>query len=142
MTILRYRASIAYITIVLLALTWGAVNLAIADDVLPTEKECNQLENPNAALKGWCIVIDREKGNCLACHQIVTDKWPMSLPQGGVIGPPLISMKHRYPDKDKLRAQIWNAQSGNPHSMMPPFGKYKLISEQDIDNIVEFLLTI
>ena len=142
MTILFYRASVAYVAIALFAATWVATNSVIADEVLPTVKECTKLENPDPALKGWCVVINRQKGNCLACHQIVTDKWPLSLPQGGVIGPPLNAMKHRYPDKVKLRAQIWNAQSGNPHSMMPPFGKYNLISEQDIDNIVEFLLTI
>ncbi|MCK4676092.1 MAG: c-type cytochrome, partial [Gammaproteobacteria bacterium] len=46
--------------------------------------------------KGKKLAFDRKKGNCLACHQI----------EGGTlagnIGPPLIAMKARFPDYDKL----------------------------------------
>ena len=51
-------------------------------------------------------------------------------------------MKQRFPDKAKLHAQIYDALTVNPQSVMPPFGKHKLISEEDIDNIVEFLQSI
>lgn len=120
----------------------GGINTAVAQEYLPTDKQCRSLENPDAATQGWCAAINRRKGNCLACHNIATNRWPSTLPPGGNVGPPLVSMKKRYPDKAKLRAQIWNALDANPHSVMPPFGKNKIISEQDIDNIVEFLLTI
>lgn len=143
MTTLFQRASTASVAIALLATAWTATDLAVADDhFLPTEKQCKKLENPDAAMKGWCVAINRRKGNCLACHQVVTDQWPAALPAGGNIAPPFVAMKQRYPDKAKLRAQIWDALSVNPHSVMPPFGKNKIISEEDIDNIVEFLLTI
>ena len=117
-------------------------NTAVAGDSLPTEKACASLENPDAALKGWCTSINRRKGNCLACHVVVTDKWPEALPPGGNIAPPLVAMKQRFPDRDKLRTQIWDPLSLNRYSVMPPFGKHKLLSEEEIDNIVEFLLTI
>ena len=112
------------------------------DDFLPTDKQCSKLENPDAATKGWCAAINRRKGNCLACHNIVTAKWPAALPPGGNIAPPLVSIKQRYPDKAKLRAQIYDALTVNPQSVMPPFGRHKLLSEEDIDNIVEFLQSI
>jgi sulfur-oxidizing protein SoxX len=51
-------------------------------------------------------------------------------------------MKARYPDKSKLRAQIWDATANNPNTIMPPFGKHKMVSEEDIDKIVEFVLTL
>jgi len=53
--------------------------------------------------EGKKLSFNRKKGNCLACHAI----------EGGAlagdIGPPLIVMKARFPDKSVLRAQIWNA---------------------------------
>ena len=113
-----------------------------AEDFLPTDKQCSDLENPDTATKRWCVAIDRRKGNCLACHNIVTPKWPAALPPGGNIAPPLVAMAQRYPDKATLRAQIYDPLSVNPQSVMPPFGKHKLISEDDIDNIVEFLQSI
>lgn len=142
MTTLFQRTWVASMVIVYAALAWTMPNMATAEDVLPTESQCRKLENPDAVMKGWCVTISRRKGNCLACHQVVTDKWPEALPPGGNVGPPFVAMKQRFPDKAKLRAQIWDALSVNPHSVMPPFGRHKILSEQEIDDIVQFLLTI
>ena len=51
-------------------------------------------------------------------------------------------MKARFPDKAKLRQDIWDMTSRNPHTMMPPFGKYRIISESDIDAVVEFMYSL
>lgn len=116
--------------------------VAVAGDALPTDKECKKLEKPDAATKGWCTMINRKKGNCVACHDVVTKKWPSALPAAGNIGPPLVSMKARFPDKAKLRAQIWDPTVTNPNSSMVPYGRHKALSEGEIDNIVTFLYTI
>lgn len=86
--------------------------------------------------KGKAIAFSRKKGNCLACHMMDDGKSP------GDIGPPLAAMKARFPDQKKLRAQIWDAQVANPDTRMPPFGKHKIISESDIDAVVEYLYTL
>ena len=83
--------------------------------------------------KGRSVAFDRKKGNCLACHMIQGGSLP------GNIGPPLIAMKARFPDKAMLRAQIWDATVKNPNSLMPPFGKHAVLSEGEIDLIVEFV---
>jgi len=127
---------------VLLAGNLAMMPAAVAGDSLPTDKECSKLESADAATKGWCTMINRKKGNCLACHDVVTKRWPSGLPASGNIGPPLVSMKTRFPDKAKLRAQIWDATVANPNSSMIPFGRNKVISESDIDNIVTFLYSI
>ena len=57
----------------------------------------------------------------------------------GTIGPPLIAMSARYPDKAKLRAQIWDATVANPQSVMIPFGKHKVLTEQEIDKVTDFV---
>lgn len=86
--------------------------------------------------EGKKIAFDRKKGNCLACHQIEGGDLP------GNIGPPLVAMKARFPDKSKLRAQIWDSTKNNPNSMMPPFGKHEILTESEIDKVVEFIYTL
>ena len=86
--------------------------------------------------KGQEVAFDRKKGNCLACHMIKDGVSP------GDIGPPLVAMKARFQDPAKLREQIWDPQIANPATRMPPFGKHKILSEQEVDEIVSSLLTL
>ncbi|MGV6827472.1 MAG: sulfur oxidation c-type cytochrome SoxX [bacterium] len=86
--------------------------------------------------KGKEVAFNRKTGNCLACHAIDDGVSP------GDLGPPLVAMKARFPDRAKLRAQIWDATATNPNSRMPPFGKHKIISESDVDAIVDYLYTL
>jgi len=86
--------------------------------------------------KGKAVAYDRKKGNCLACHMMDDGTLP------GNIGPPLVSMKLRFPDKAKLRAQIWDPTVTNPNSIMIPFGRHKVLSEEEIDQIVEYIYTL
>ena len=136
------RAGVALGVLASVFLGHSAGNVAAAEEFLPTDQECSGLKDADPATKGWCAAINRRKGNCLACHIVVTPKWPAALPPGGNIAPPLVAMKQRFPEKEKLRAQIYDALALNPKSVMPPFGKHKLLTEEEIDNIVEFLQSI
>ena len=91
------------------------------------------IASADAIADGKKVAFDRKKGNCLACHMIAGGSLP------GNIGPPLIAMKARYPDKAKLRAQIWDATEANPNSIMPPFGKHMILTEKEVDLITEFI---
>jgi sulfur-oxidizing protein SoxX len=88
------------------------------------------------AEKGKEVAENRTKGNCFSCHDYAGAVLP------GNIGPKLVNMKARYPDKAKLRAQIWDATKTNPTTMMPPFGKHHILTEKDIDAIVEWVYTL
>jgi sulfur-oxidizing protein SoxX len=90
----------------------------------------------SAADDGKKIAFHKKKGNCLACHKIAGGKVP------GNVGPALVNMKARFPDKKKLRAQIWDATARNPNTIMPPFGRHKILSDKEIDKVVEFVLTL
>jgi len=85
---------------------------------------------------GKIIAFDRSKGNCLACHVIDDGQLP------GNAGPPLMNIKQRYPDRKALRSQIWDATAKNPISIMPPFGRHRILSESEIDLIVDYLYTL
>lgn len=82
---------------------------------------------------GKKIAFAREKGNCLACHVIEDGEFP------GTIGPPLTNLALRYSTKQALKAQIWDATRFNPETSMPPFGKNKILSESEIDRVVDYL---
>jgi len=88
------------------------------------------------AAEGKKIAFNRKKGNCLACHMMSDGRMP------GNVAPPLIGMKGRYPDKSKLKAQIWDATVANPESTMPPFGKHNVLSDDELDKVVEFVWTL
>lgn len=85
---------------------------------------------------GKKAAFDRKKGNCLACHMMGDGESP------GDIGPPLVAMKARFPDRAKLRAQIWDATVANPESIMLPFGRHHILSEAEIDQVVDYLYTL
>jgi len=93
-------------------------------------------EDASAIAEGKKLSFNRKKGNCLACHQIEGGKLP------GNIGPPLLAMKARFPDKSKLRAQIADARTNNPNSIMPPFGAHEIVSDKELDKIVEFIYSL
>ncbi|MCW8891096.1 MAG: sulfur oxidation c-type cytochrome SoxX [Sedimenticola sp.] len=92
--------------------------------------------DPAIVAAGKAIATGRSKGNCLACHMIEEGESP------GNIGPPLIAMKARFPDKAKLRAQIWDATAVNPESAMVPFGRLQVLSDDEIDKVVEYIWTL
>ncbi|OGT88153.1 MAG: sulfur oxidation c-type cytochrome SoxX [Gammaproteobacteria bacterium RIFOXYA12_FULL_61_12] len=79
------------------------------------------------------IAFDRKLGNCLACHAIEGGDSP------GDLGPPLAAMQQRFPDRAKLRAQIADPRKFNADTRMPPFGAYKILSDQEIDLVVDFI---
>jgi len=88
------------------------------------------------AENGKKIAMSRGQGNCLACHSLPGAESP------GNMGPALISMQARFPNPADLRTRIWDATSINPITAMPPYGKHRLLTEQQIDDLVAYLLTI
>jgi sulfur-oxidizing protein SoxX len=137
------RAFLAVAAAVSLVATTGVTSVAQAGE-WPTEKQCKAgaAKDGDNILKGWCVAVNRRGGNCLACHQAMVNPWPEGFPPGGNIAPPLVAMAARYPNREDLRAQIWDPTEKNPLTSMPPFGKHKLISEEDIDLLVDWLLSI
>ena len=86
--------------------------------------------------KGKQLAFDRKKGNCLACHQI----------EGGTlagnIGPPLVAMKARFPDYQKMKAQIADPRVKNPNTIMIPFGPHGVLTPKEIELVSQFIYTL
>ena len=86
--------------------------------------------------EGQKHAFDRGKGNCLTCHAIKGGDLP------GTIGPELKDLKARYPDRNELVAILFDETKRNPQTMMPPFGRNRILTEQEITAIVDFLQTL
>lgn len=108
-----------------------------AQGAAPKADVCNNKENPptDPAVQGGCVAVDRTKGNCHSCHMINGINF-------GNIAPPLVGMKARFPDEKKLRDQVWDATKANPNTVMPPFGRHGILSEDEVNKVVKFLLTL
>ena len=42
----------------------------------------------------------------------------------------------------QLREQIWDATIANPNTIMPPFGKHRILTEKEVDLITEFVYSL
>ena len=90
----------------------------------------------SAAAEGQKIAFDRSKGNCLTCHEMKGGDLP------GTIGPPLKDIKSKYPDRSELVAILTDETKRNPQTVMPPFGRNRILTEQEINAVVAFLQTL
>lgn len=102
------------------------------------------------AVRGRTVVIDRERGNCLACHQMPIPEQPMH----GTVGPPLAGVGSRL-SEGQLRLRVVNEQRVNPNTIMPAFYKrpdeyhrphpaYKttVLTAQEVEDVVAYLMTL
>jgi L-cysteine S-thiosulfotransferase len=90
----------------------------------------------SAVVEGQKLAFDRSKGNCLTCHVIKGGDLP------GTIGPELTNMKSKYPDRNELVAILYDETKRNPQTVMPPFGRNRILTDKEINAIVDFLQTL
>ena len=88
------------------------------------------------ALPGQAIAFDRSKGNCLACHTMRGGDVPSD------VGPILVNMKERFPNRADLVAILMNEAARNPQTIMPPFGRNLILDTPEINQIIDFLYTL
>jgi sulfur-oxidizing protein SoxX len=89
----------------------------------------------SAVAEGQKLAFDRGKGNCLTCHVIKGGEYP------GTLGPELSDIKTKY-KRDELIAIVFDETKRNPQTVMPPFGRNRLLTEKEINAIVDFLQTL
>jgi L-cysteine S-thiosulfotransferase len=118
----HYSTKPAVVPALVLALLTGAASISPA--------------SAQSAAEGQKLAFDRSKGNCLTCHAIKGGVLP------GSIGPELSDIKTKYPDRNELVAILYDATKRNPLTVMPPFGRNRILNEKEINAIVDFLQTL
>ena len=94
-------------------------------------------EGGDAVAEGKKVAENRKKGNCLSCHMMGMAGGNMP----GTVGPPLIAMKQRF-TREALYSQIAEPRLKNVNSIMPPFGAHGILTDKELDAVVEYVHTL
>jgi len=57
-------------------------------------------------------------------------------------GPPLHGMALRYPSREALKAQIADPRTRNPQTVMPPYGAHGILSERELELVVDYVYSL
>lgn len=100
--------------------------------------------------RGAALVRDRERGNCLICHQGTDATEPFQ----GTIGPPFAGVGTRL-DAGQIRLRLVDASLLNPQTVMPPYFRTEnlhdvapayrgkpALSAQEIEDVVSYLASL
>ena len=91
------------------------------------------------SVTGQELAHSYDYGNCLACHAAPTDADAVTRSN---IAPAFVDMQRRFPDREKLSSQIWDARTFNPETIMPPFGANGILTIEEINRIIDYLYTL
>jgi sulfur-oxidizing protein SoxX len=91
------------------------------------------------AADGRELFLDPAKGRCASCHQAPRDAGVKSL---STIGPPLLGMDERYPDKARLIEDIADLSRRLPATVMPPYARHRLLTDAEIAAIARYVSTL
>ena len=82
------------------------------------------------------LFMRADKGHCIACHQLPEGAAPATRAD---LGPRLEGGRMRALGKAALREAIVDPTRANPDTVMPPFGRHRLLDAAEIERLVEFL---
>lgn len=130
--------------------------VARGETPVPWKMEGYAIPEPLAGLQGDAergrrLVIDRSKGNCLACHHLPIPEEEFH----GTVGPPLSGVASRL-SEGEIRLRVVDEKQLNPATIMPgyyrdprhfnqvaePWRGKTVLGAQEIEDIVAYLMTL
>lgn len=100
---------------------------------------CAPLLTPAQTPGGKELFVRPDKGDCIACHQVPEGAGPATRSD---LGPRLQGARMRALGAAALRAQIDDPMRANPDTVMPPYGRHRILDAAEIDRVVEYLLAL
>ncbi|CAG0973590.1 sulfur-oxidizing protein SoxX [Rhodocyclaceae bacterium] len=100
----------------------------------PVKKALEGPLNGNAG-KGKQIAFARDRGNCLACHVMPGGSQP------GSRGPDLSHYGSSGRSEAETYAMVYDMRTINPETLMPPIGTNDILTDQELRDVVAFLLS-
>ena len=88
------------------------------------------------AAGGLALFTDPAKGNCIACHQVPEGAGPAVRAN---VGPRLDAARLAGWDRARLRALLDDPMRANPDTVMPPFGRHRILEPAEIERIIDYL---
>ncbi|MFO1267418.1 MAG: sulfur oxidation c-type cytochrome SoxX [Rubrivivax sp.] len=86
------------------------------------------------AAQGRQIAQARNRGNCLACHVMPGGTQP------GSRGPDLSRFGSSGRSAAEAYAMVYDMRTVNAETLMPPFGTNEVLTDQELRDVVAFLL--
>ena len=144
-------------TIVFSLLSIGASSPSFAEQIFyPWKIENYAIKKPLGGFTGNAqrcrkIVINKDKGNCLACHSLPIPEESFH----GTVGPPLHGIGARL-SKGQIRLRVADEQKINPATIMPGFYKNPkennrvaddfwgkpVLTAQETEDVITYLMTL
>jgi sulfur-oxidizing protein SoxX len=91
------------------------------------------------SLSGAELFTRADKGNCIACHQVPAGAGPATRAD---LGPKLEGARMRALGRERLRALLADPMANNPETLMPPFGRHRILDEAEIDRVIDYLYAL
>jgi L-cysteine S-thiosulfotransferase len=85
------------------------------------------------------LFVRADKGNCIACHQLPEGTGPATRAD---VGPRLEGTRMRALGRSALHQALVDPMRANPDTVMPPFGRHRLLDAAEIDRLVDFLVAL
>jgi sulfur-oxidizing protein SoxX len=82
------------------------------------------------------LFVRPDKGHCIACHQLPQGVGPATRAD---VGPRLEGARMRELGRDALKEIIDDPTRRNPDTVMPPFGRHRILEAREIDALGAFL---
>ena len=82
------------------------------------------------------LFVRADKGRCIACHQVPQGAGPETRAD---LGPQLEGQRMRALGKRALRDILVDPTRANPDTVMPPYGRHRILDNAEIDRLVEYL---
>ena len=82
------------------------------------------------------LFVRPDKGYCIACHQLPAGSGPATRSD---LGPALAGARMRELGKPKLRELLSDPTAANPSTVMPPYGRHRILDAREIDRLTDFL---
>ena len=119
------------------SLTRAFSALAVALATLGTSVAVQAATSPGDVEAGKQIAFSRKDGNCVACHVLPGAK------MAGNVGPPLGPwVKQAFQSKDEMVKYLYDPQARFPHTVMPPFGRNKMLTEKQLQQVTDYLWSL
>ena len=82
------------------------------------------------------LFVRKDKGNCVACHEVPSDS---TIASRATVGPALSGLRERLPDRQAIRELLVDPMRRNPATVMPPYGRHQILSAPEIERLIDFL---
>ena len=113
----------------------GRAMLAVACGVLAAAA----LPATAQPLSGAELFARADKGHCSACHQVPPGAGPATRSD---VGPKLDGGRMRALGRERLRSLLTDPMASNPDTLMPPFGRHRILDAAEIERVIDYLYAL